>query len=84
MVLISDLMEGGPPDDLLRQAAEIKATGVNLIALLALNDKGAPMYDHHIATQFTQLEIPTFACTPDAFPDLMAKAIKGQPLSQGR
>jgi Mg-chelatase subunit ChlD len=80
MVLISDLMEGGPQDDLLRQAAEIKATGVNLITLLALNDKGAPMYDHHIATQFTQLEIPTFACTPDAFPDLMAKAIKGERL----
>ena len=80
MVLISDLMEGGPSEDLLRQALEIKASGVNLIALLALNDKGAPMYDHHIADQFTQMDIPTFACTPDAFPDLMARAIKGERL----
>ena len=80
MVLISDLMEGGASEDLLRQALEIKASGVNLIALLALNDKGAPMYDHHIAGQFTQMDIPTFACTPDAFPDLMAKAIKGERL----
>jgi len=38
------------------------------------------MYDHHIASQFTQMDIPTFACTPDAFPDLMAKAIKGERL----
>lgn len=80
MVLISDLMEGGPQEELLRQAMEIKASGVNFITLLALNDKGAPMYDHHIATQFTQLEIPTFACTPEAFPELMAKAIKGERL----
>lgn len=80
MVLISDLMEGGSADDLLRQAMEIKASGVNLISLLALNDKGAPIYDHHIATQFTQMDVPTFACTPDAFPELMAKAIKGTKL----
>lgn len=80
MVLISDLMEGEPQEELLRQASEIKESGVNFITLLALNDKGAPMYDHHVATQFTQMEIPTFACTPDAFPELMAKAIKGERL----
>nr|WP_290926960.1 VWA domain-containing protein [Haliscomenobacter sp.] len=39
MVLISDLMEGGPAEDLIRQAMEIKASGVNLIALLPSTTK---------------------------------------------
>jgi hypothetical protein len=43
--------------------------------LLALNDEGAPSYDHNNAQFFTNLGIPVFACTPDKFPDLMAAAL---------
>lgn len=80
MILISDLIEGGDNDRFLRRAAEIKTSGVNLICLLALSDSGAPMYDHKNAATLAALEIPAFACTPDRFPELMARAIKRQPL----
>lgn len=81
MVLISDLYEGGRPQDLIRRAAQIQSSGAQLITLLALNDKGAPSFNRDIAQQFAQLGIPCFACTPDQFPSLMAAAIQRQPLS---
>ena len=47
-----------------------------MITLLALSDQGTPAYDHHNSARFAELGVPTFACTPDRFPDLMAAAIK--------
>ena len=44
LVLISDLFEGGNENELLQRAASIKSSGVQFISLLALDDKGAPMY----------------------------------------
>jgi Mg-chelatase subunit ChlD len=76
LVLISDLMEGGDELALRRRAASLVAGGVSMIALLALSDDGAPAYDHENARAFAALGIPTFACTPDQFPDLMAAAIQ--------
>lgn len=76
LVLISDLMDGGDELALRRRAAALVAAGVSVIALLALSDDGAPAYDHDNARAFAALGIPTFACTPDRFPDLMAAAIE--------
>ena len=76
LVLISDLYEGGNQNEMLKRAAAIAAPGVNVITLLALDDKGAPFFDHHVAAKFAGFGIPTFACTPDLFPDLMAAAIQ--------
>lgn len=81
MILISDLMEGGENDKFLKRAAAIKQSSVNLICLLALSNEGAPGYDTQNAAFLASIDIPTFACTPDRFPELMAKAIKGQRLS---
>jgi Mg-chelatase subunit ChlD len=75
LVLISDLIEGGVRENLLRRAASIIASGVHMITLLALSDDGAPMYDHENAAALAALGSPAFACTPDLFPDLMAAAI---------
>lgn len=80
MILISDLIEGGENEKFLKRAAAIKASGVNLICLLALSDEGAPMYDKDNAAFLASIDIPAFACTPEMFPELMAKAIKGQRL----
>jgi Mg-chelatase subunit ChlD len=80
VVLISDLMEGGPEADLFRQLETYKNKGVNFISLLALNDQGAPAFDHNVATHLASLGIPAFACTPDVFPDLMAAAIERKDL----
>jgi len=76
LVLISDLMEGGDELALRRRVASLVASGVSVIALLALSDEGAPAYDHDNATAFAAIGVPTFACTPDQFPELMAAAIE--------
>jgi Mg-chelatase subunit ChlD len=78
LVLISDLMEGGDAAALRRRAASLAASGVTLLALLALSDDGAPAYDHANAAAFAALGAPAFACTPDRFPALMAAAIEGR------
>lgn len=75
LVLISDLYEGGVEAQLLQRAASLVASGVQMIALLALSDEGAPSYDRGLAAKLTTLGVPSFACTPDLFPDLMATAI---------
>jgi len=76
-VLISDLYEGGIADDLLRRVAQLIQSGVRVIVLLALSDSGAPAYDHEHAAALAALGVPAFACTPDAFPDLLAVALAG-------
>ncbi|MFF2043262.1 VWA domain-containing protein [Kitasatospora sp. NPDC058170] len=80
VVLISDLYEGGIRDEMLKRVAAMKAAGVQFIALLALSDEGAPAYDHAHAAALAALGAPAFACTPDAFPDIMAAAIEKRPI----
>ena len=76
LVLISDLYEGGVEAGLLRRANELVESGVQFITLLALSDEGAPAYDAELAAKLAALGVPSFACTPDAFPQLMAAAIR--------
>ena len=82
LVLISDLYEGGNRDEILRRAAALVGSGIQLIVLLALSDNGAPSYDHGVAAALAALGAPAFACTPDLFPDLMAAAINRQDIGQ--
>jgi hypothetical protein len=81
-VLISDLYEGGNNAEMLGRAANLVGSGAQVIALLALDDSGAPSYDRNNAAQLAALGIPCFACTPDLFPDLMAAAIQRHSLEQ--
>jgi Mg-chelatase subunit ChlD len=76
-VLISDLIEGGVRDQMLARIAALDAAGVQVVVLLALSDDGAPVFDAGNAAALAELGIPAFACTPDAFPDLLAVAIGG-------
>ena len=80
LVLITDLYEGGSREGMIQKAAELVASGVQVVCLLALSDDGKPGYDHHTAATFAEMGIPAFACTPDLFPDLMAAAIQRQDL----
>ncbi|MGW2251791.1 VWA domain-containing protein [Kitasatospora sp. NPDC001660] len=80
VVLVSDLYEGGIRDEMLRRVAAMKAAGVQFVALLALSDEGAPAYDHAHAAALAALGAPAFACTPDAFPEIMAAAIEKRPV----
>lgn len=81
LVLISDLYEGGNEAEMRNKAVQLVGSGVQVIALLALNDEGAPYYDHQNAEFFAGLGIPVFACTPDKFPDLMAAALAKQDIA---
>lgn len=82
LVLISDLYEGGNEREMLRRVSSMAASGLNFISLLALSDEGAPSYDREIAAAFAGMDIPTFACTPNQFPSLMASAIKREDIRQ--
>lgn len=82
LVLITDLYEGGNPEGMRKRATELATAGVQVVVLLALNDDGAPSYDHGNAQFFSNLGIPVFACTPDKFPDLMAAALSKQDINQ--
>ncbi|MCX4748565.1 VWA domain-containing protein [Kitasatospora sp. NBC_01287] len=80
VVLISDLHEGGIRGGMLRRVAALTAAGVRFVALLALSDDGAPDHDHAHAAALAALGCPAFACTPDAFPEVMAAALANRPL----
>jgi hypothetical protein len=82
LVLVTDLFEGGDSGGMRKKAVELTAAGVQVIVLLALNDDGAPGYDHGNAQFFADLGVPVFACTPDKFPDLMAAALSKQDVAQ--
>ena len=82
LVLISDLYEGGVEEGLLARAQRLVAAGVQVVALLALSDEGAPAYDRALAARLAALGVPAFACTPDLFPDLMAATIRKMDLNQ--
>lgn len=81
LVLITDLYEGGNENEMRKRAVELTVAGVQVIVLLALNDDGAPAYDHGNAQFLATLGIPVFACSPDKFPDLMAQALSKQDIA---
>lgn len=75
LVLVSDLYEGGNAEEMLKRMAVLVNLGVKVMVLLALNDDGTPSFDRHNAERLATLGIPAFGCTPDEFPDLMARVI---------
>lgn len=82
LIIITDLEEGGNVLQMRRRFLDIKQSGVEVIVLLALNDDGAPRFNHANADFLASLRIPCFACTPDKFPGLMASALNRQDLME--
>lgn len=78
IILITDLFEGGNKEVMMREIETLLGDGVTLITLLALNDQGAPRYHAAIAQELADLGSPAFACTPERFPEVMARALNGQ------
>ena len=75
-VLISDLYEGGLAEEMRGRIASMVASGVQVIALLALSDGGAPSFDRENAAALAAMGVPAFAATPDLFPELLAVALR--------
>lgn len=82
VVLISDLYEGGIAEEMVRRARSIVESGATMIALLALSDSGQPSFDADHAAALAEVGVPSFACTPDLFPDLMAAAIEKRDIGE--
>ena len=81
-LLITDLYEGGNAEEMLARVRTMKESGVTIVCLLALNDQGAPMFDSKNAATLAALGVPTFACTPDAFPAMIAAALAKRDVGQ--
>lgn len=80
--LVSDLEEGGNRAAFLRRMEEMKASGVQVVSLLAISDSGKPYYDANIAGRLAAMGIPCFACNPQMLPELLKRTLKGEDLSQ--
>ncbi|WP_409294088.1 VWA domain-containing protein [Peribacillus sp. SCS-26] len=81
-ILISDLYEGGNQAGMMRRMKEMKESGVRVIALLALSDKGIPDYDESNARKLASMGIPCFGCTPTNLPELLQDALEGKDLGR--
>lgn len=77
--LISDLFEGGSEAIMLTQLRELRQAGCRILSLLTLSSEGNPSYDLRNARLLQQMDIPAFACSPDQFPEVMARALQGDP-----
>jgi hypothetical protein len=75
LFLVTDLFEGGNVDTMQRRVAEIIASGVHVVVLLALSDEGAPAHDHTQAAALTALGATVMATTPNEFPQVLADAL---------
>jgi len=82
VVLISDLYEGGSKGGVVRRMQAMIDSGVKVICLLALSDEGRPSYDQAFAKTLSELGAVVFSTTPDAFPDMMAAALRGESLAR--
>ena len=82
LVLISDLYEGGIAEEMISRASAVVGSGATMIALLALSDSGQPSFDADHAAALAEIGVPSFACTPDLFPDLMAAAIEKRDIGE--
>jgi hypothetical protein len=77
LILISDLFEGGNPDLLRARVLDLCRSGVHVLCLLALSDEGAPVHDRAMAADLVEAGATVMACTPDRFPEVLARALSG-------
>lgn len=80
-ILLSDLLEGGNQASLIKRMEDMHESGVKVICLLALSDRGVPCYDEGLARRLSKIGIPCFACTPTFLPEFLEGALKGYDLN---
>ncbi|HZQ47039.1 MAG TPA: VWA domain-containing protein [Verrucomicrobiae bacterium] len=78
--LISDLIEGGNQAQLIRRLKDMVESGVRVICLLALSDRGVPTFNEPLAKRFSEFGVPCFGCTPNKLPELIEGVLKKQDL----
>lgn len=73
VILLSDLYDGGDRQQLWQAFAQLLASGVRVVSLLALDETGVPRYDVATAERLAHLGIASFACHPEEFPSLISE-----------
>ncbi len=81
-ILLTDLYEGENQVSLVKRLEDMHESGVKVICLLALSDRGSPSYDENLARRIGKIGIPCFACTPTLLPELLEGALKGNDLNE--
>ena len=83
LVLITDLYEGGDADEMLARVRDAQGRAASPSSACSRSTTRARRcYDASNAAAFAALGVPTFACTPDAFPELMAAALGKRDVGQ--
>ncbi len=75
LFLVTDLFEGGNAELMLRRVAELVASGVHVVVLLALSDEGTPAHDADHASALVALGATVMATTPEEFPAVLAGSL---------
>lgn len=78
LILITDLFEGGNRQELIGRMRQLRESHVKVLCLLALSDGGAPTYDHELARELTQLDVPCFGCTPKLLVEVIERIFSRQ------
>ena len=76
VVLISDLCEGGPRQNLYGVCRDILESGAKLVALTALDENAAPAYDRTVGQVLANLGAWVGAMTPAKLADFMAQVMR--------
>lgn len=80
-ILLTDLYEGGNEAQLVRRLSAMVESGVRVLCLLALSDKGVPSFNDALAHKLANLGIPCFGCNPQRLPELIQGALRGDDLA---
>ena len=76
VVLVSDLCEGGPRQNLYGVCRDIIESGAKLIALTALDENAAPAYDRTVGQTLADMGAWVGAMTPAKLADFMAQVMR--------
>ena len=81
LILITDLYEGGNQAQLKARVRQIVDSRVKMLCLLALSDRGRPSYDHALARELGEIDVPCFGCTPDRLVEVVERLMKNQDIT---
>ena len=82
-ILLADLYDTSPNESrFVKKMEHLLQSGLKAVTLLAISDHGKPSYNANLADKLAKLGMPSFGCTPDHLPDLLAAVLKGQDLKQ--
>ena len=76
IVLITDLFEGGSPDDLVRTTRRLVAQGVKFVTLAALDAAATPTYDRELGQRMVRAGASVGAMTPFQLVEYLKGVVK--------